>query len=173
MCGCGRTSMPRPAGSRAGPNSSTKMNGPTIVRSRAGSVRLTLKSPRSCVTGVITCSNAVSIVAMLVLLRPSNPAPRGAHRASSPEGDKKRDQECNRNKNGECLKQDSDEPNNRRHEGMPRFAHRISAKAGNAAAAVVMELHRRGCERRLACGNDLGLFRRLPLQSFDLTHQIG
>src|SRR5260221_2650383 len=53
MCGCGRTSIPRPAGSRAGPNSSTKMKGPTIVRCRPGSVRLTLKSPRSCVTGVM------------------------------------------------------------------------------------------------------------------------
>src|SRR4051812_39756568 len=64
MCGCGRTSMPWPAGSRAGPNSSTKMKGPTIVRSRPGRVRLTLKSPRSWVTGVTSCSNAVSTVAI-------------------------------------------------------------------------------------------------------------
>src|SRR5437868_8743841 len=63
MCGCGRTSIPRPAGRRAGPNSSTKMNGPTIVRCRPGSVRLTLKSPRSWVTGVIDCRTEVSTVA--------------------------------------------------------------------------------------------------------------
>src|SRR4051794_15841959 len=72
MCGCGRTSMPRPAGSRAGPNSSTKMNGPTIVRCRPGNVRLTLKSPRSCVTGVMTCSNAASTVAIVFLLHLSD-----------------------------------------------------------------------------------------------------
>src|SRR4051812_19224478 len=64
MCGCGRTSMPRPAGSRAGPNSSTKMNGPTIVRCFDGSARFTLKSPRSCVTGAIVWITPFSMVAI-------------------------------------------------------------------------------------------------------------
>ena len=56
ICGCGRTSMPWPASRRAGPNWSTKMNGPTMVRVRAGSARRTLKSPRSCVTGTMISS---------------------------------------------------------------------------------------------------------------------
>src|SRR5260221_6840380 len=65
--GCGRPSTRGPAGSRAGPNSSTKMKGPTIVRCFPGSVRLTLKSPRSCVTGVIVCRIEVSTVAIMAL----------------------------------------------------------------------------------------------------------
>src|SRR5829696_7572541 len=64
MCGCGRTSMPSPGGRRAGPNSSTKMNGPTIVRCLLGSVRWTLNAPRSCVAGAIVCRKAVSSVAI-------------------------------------------------------------------------------------------------------------
>ena len=44
---------PLAGGSRAGPNWSTKMNGPTMVRSPRGSARRTLKAPRSWVTGVI------------------------------------------------------------------------------------------------------------------------
>src|SRR4051812_6383642 len=51
MCGCGRTSTPPPGGRCAGPIWSKKMNGPTVVRSRCGSVRWTLNPPRSWVVG--------------------------------------------------------------------------------------------------------------------------
>ena len=64
MCGCGRTSIPSPTLSTAGPIWSKKMNGPTIVRGRDGSVRWTLKPPKSCVTGVIVCRIRSSLVTM-------------------------------------------------------------------------------------------------------------
>src|SRR5580765_7483621 len=51
ICGCGRTSMPVPAASLAGPIWSKKMNGPIVVRSRWGRVRWTLNPPRSWVVG--------------------------------------------------------------------------------------------------------------------------
>src|SRR5688572_23111633 len=46
MCGCGRTSMPFPGASCAGPMWSKKTNGPTLLRA-AGSSRSTLKPPMS------------------------------------------------------------------------------------------------------------------------------
>src|SRR6476659_1022386 len=120
MCGCGRTSMPCPAGRRAGPNSSTKMKGPTIVRGLDGKVRFTLKSPRSCVTGVITCSNAVSTVAIILstslaalcfrLFRPFNPSAQRTHRTSAPESDEQGEKHKNRNQEGERLEQHPHEP---------------------------------------------------------------
>ena len=63
MCGCGRTSIAVPGASCAGPNWSTKMNGPTMVRPRVGSTRRTVNWPRSWLTGAM-------LVAMLMPLPP-------------------------------------------------------------------------------------------------------
>src|SRR5690349_11714350 len=143
MCGCGRTSMPCPAGSRAGPNSSTKMKGPTIVLSRLGSVRLTLKAPRSWVTGAIVWRTGVSIVAIAVLLPPFNPAAHRAHRASAPNGDKEAEEKSDGNDNRERLEEDAHQPDDCHDERVPCFAHGIAAEARHSAATVVVECHRR------------------------------
>src|SRR5690242_19135452 len=59
MCGCGRTSMPRPAARSTGPKWSRNTNGPTCRRKRNGSKRRTTKpSPRSCRRGSMTRSDA-------------------------------------------------------------------------------------------------------------------
>src|SRR5688572_18769722 len=53
MCGCGRTSMPRPGSKIAGPMWSTNTNGPTLRACRDGTARRTWKPPRSCTRGAI------------------------------------------------------------------------------------------------------------------------
>src|SRR5262245_4848186 len=64
MCGCGRTSRPRPAGNSTGPKRSRKMKGPTRRRSALGSTRSTAKpSPRSRVRGRISCWMRGSFIA--------------------------------------------------------------------------------------------------------------
>src|SRR5690606_3549705 len=53
MCGCGRTSMPRPGSNSAGPMWSTNTNGPTLRASRLGTARRTWKPPRSWLRGAM------------------------------------------------------------------------------------------------------------------------
>src|SRR5262245_13235553 len=52
MCGCGRTSMPAPAGKATGPMWSRKMNGPTVRWGKPGSTRRTTRPPMSRVWGL-------------------------------------------------------------------------------------------------------------------------
>src|SRR4051812_11637775 len=54
--------MPLPGSSRAGPIWSKKMNGPIVVRARCGSVRWTLKPPRSWVVGSSVSRKGSSVI---------------------------------------------------------------------------------------------------------------
>src|SRR5918994_504845 len=56
MCGCGRTSMPEPGASSAGPIWSKKTKGPMLRRSGEGSTRRTSNPPMSRGRGTMTVS---------------------------------------------------------------------------------------------------------------------
>src|SRR4051812_40428079 len=72
MCGCGRTSIPVPAASLAGPIWSKKMKGPIVVRSRWGRVRWTLNPPRSWVLGSRICRNGSSAMSLSIFDPPQH-----------------------------------------------------------------------------------------------------
>src|SRR5262245_53850810 len=78
MCGCGRTSMPWPAGKAAGPMWSRKMKGPTVRWGKPGRTRRTSRPPMSRLWGLSSVKALASIAGTASVEAPVLPHHPGA-----------------------------------------------------------------------------------------------